>query len=295
MREIPAVNLTPQPPSRVSGRGSSSPCDQGGNGGEVLSRRNLLNSAILLAASLLGALSLLYPFFVPLGQGEGASSMAHAADAPVIFVALVVLCLGAVAANMSGRQMSSKVIAVLGVLTAMNAVLRAIPGPGGFSAVFFLPILCGYVYGATFGFLLGSLSLMVSALIGAGIGPWLPYQMLCAGWVGMISGWLPHPHSKRLELALLVSWGVLSGLIFGAIMNLWFWPFIQVPGGDNAYWQPGLGLLQGLRRYALFYVLTSLWWDAMRSIGNAILLLLFAAPLIGTLRRFQRRFQFTLA
>jgi len=212
-----------------------------------------------------------------------------------VFVALVVLCLAAVAANLSGRQMNSKVMAVLGVLTAMNAVLRAIPGPGGFSAMFILPILCGYVFGSTFGFLLGSLSLLVSALIGAGIGPWLPYQMICAGWVGMISGWLPKTGNRRLEVVLLAAWGVLSGLIFGAIMNLWFWPFINAPGDASLYWTPGVGLMEGLRRYAAFYVLTSLWWDAMRAVGNAVLLVLFGPALINVLRRYQRRFHFVLA
>ena len=254
----------------------------------------LVNSSILLAASGLGAISLFYPFVVPPGQPEGASPMAHAADAPVVFVGLVLLCLGAVAANLTGRQMNSKVMAVLGVLTAMNAVLRALPGPGGFSAIFFLPILCGYVYGSTFGFLLGSLSLLVSALIGAGIGPWLPYQMLCAGWVGMISGWLPRARQRRMELAVLSLWGALSGMLFGAIMNLWFWPFINVPTRSNMYWTPGAGLVEGLKRYAAFYVLTSLWWDALRAGGNAVLLLLLGGPLLITLRRFQRRFQFVL-
>jgi energy-coupling factor transport system substrate-specific component len=258
-------------------------------------RRSLLNSGILIAASVLGALSLLYPFLVPPGGRGESQSMAHAADAPLVFLALIVLCLGAVAANLASRQMNSKIIAVLGVLTAMNAVMRAVPGPGGFSAVFFLPILCGYAYGATFGFLLGSLSLMVSALIGAGIGPWLPYQMLCAGWVGMISGWLPRFANRRLELAVLVVWGVIAGLVFGAVMNLWFYPFIAVPSGQDIYWQPGLGLLQGLRRYLVFYVITSLWWDVMRAAGNAVLLLFLGGPLLVTLRRFQRRFQFTLS
>ena len=257
-------------------------------------RHSFVNAGILVAASALGALSLLYPFFVPQGQGAGQPT-AHAADAPLLFIAIIVLCLGAVAANLASRQMNSKVIAVLGVLTAMNAVMRTIPGPGGFSAVFFLPILCGYAYGATFGFLLGSLSLMVSALIGAGIGPWLPYQMLCAGWVGMISGWLPRPGGRRLELGLLVLWGVVAGLAFGAVMNLWFYPFISQPSTSTMYWQPGMGLIAGLRRYAVFYALTSLWWDVMRSAGNAILILFFGGPLLVTLRRFQRRFQFTLS
>lgn len=254
-----------------------------------------LNHAILLAASVLGAASLLLPFFNPPAEAAFIGAGAHSSYAPVIFVGLVVLCLGAVAANLAGRQMNSKVMAVLGVLTAMNAVLRTIPGPGGFSAMFILPILCGYVYGSTFGFLLGSLSLLVSALIGAGIGPWLPYQMICAGWVGMVSGWLPRATDSRAEVALLAAWGVLSGLIFGAVMNLWFWPFLSIPGHTGLYWSPGAGLVEGLQRYLAFYVLTSLWWDAMRSVGNAVLLALFGPALVTILRRYQRRFHFVLA
>jgi len=254
-----------------------------------------LNHAILVAASILGAGSLLLPFLTPPTDAGLIGASAHSSDAPLIFVALVVLCLGAVAANLAGRQMNSKVMAVLGVLTAMNAVLRAIPGPGGFSAMFILPILCGYVYGSTFGFLLGSLSLLVSALIGAGIGPWLPYQMICAGWVGMVSGWLPRVRRPRLEVILLAGWGVLSGIIFGAVMNLWFWPFISVPADAGLYWTLGAGLADGLRRYLAFYALTSLWWDAMRSVGNAVLLALFGPALVTILRRYQRRFHFALA
>jgi energy-coupling factor transport system substrate-specific component len=255
----------------------------------------MLNTAILLAASLLGLASLFYPFALPNVPQGLPTPAAHSADAPLVFIALVVLCLAAVAANLASRQMNSKVIAVLGVLTGMNAVLRAIPGPGGFSAIFLLPILCGHAYGATFGFLLGSLSLLVSALIGAGVGPWLPYQMLCAGWVGMVAGWLPRPRHPKMELALLALWGAVSGLAFGAIMNLWFWPFISPPAQHHIYWEPGLGLLDGLRRYALFYALTSLWWDAMRAAGNVLLIALFGRPLLQALRRFQRRFHFALA
>ena len=58
---------------------------------------------------------------------------------------------------------------------------------------------------------------------------------------------------------------------------------------------PGAGLVEGLQRYLAFYVLTSLWWDAMRSVGNAVLLALFGPALVTILRRYQRRFHFVLA
>ncbi len=257
--------------------------------------QRVLNVAILTVASVIGLGSFLYPFFVP-RQGESFGAMAHAQDAPLIFVVLVVLCLGAVLSSLSAGLMNAKLIAVLGVLTAANAVLRGVPGPGGLSLVFLLPILCGYAYGPTFGFLLGVFSLGVSAFIGFGVGPWLPYQMFSAGWVGLLSGLLlrleQHP---RAEAVLLAVWGLILGMAFGALMNVWFWPYVFAPGQSEIYWQPGLGLGETLKRYAAFYVATSLGWDLSRAVGNFVLLLLFAAPVLRLLRRFQQRFYFSVS
>ena len=129
----------------------------------------ILNAAVLTVASLIGLGSFVYPFFVP-QQAEAFGAMAHAHDAPLIFVILVVLCLGAVLSSLSSGMMNAKLIAVLGILTAANAVLRGVPGPAGFTLVFLLPILCGYAFGPTFGFLLGVFSLAVSAFLGFGVG-----------------------------------------------------------------------------------------------------------------------------
>jgi energy-coupling factor transport system substrate-specific component len=266
-----------------------------------------LSGAILALASLLGLGAFLYPFFLPNRSGAGmapalssgaGAGVAHADDAPLIFVLLLVLCLVAVLTAMTGRQMTSKLVALLGILTALNAMLRTIPGPAGFSAMFLLPILAGYCYGPTFGFLLGALSLLVSAFIGGGVGPWMPYQMFSAGWVGMLSGWLPelrrHP---RVESVVLAAWGGVLGFIFGALMNIWFWPFLagggaQIPGTT---WQPGMTVTSALRSYLVFYVVTSLWWDLARAAGNALLLLLFGGAILRVLRRFRGRFRFDLA
>lgn len=254
--------------------------------------QRILNAAILVIASLIGLGAFFYPFLVP-QQSAGVAAAAHAQDAPLIFVVLVVLCLGAVLGSLSAGMMNAKLIAVLGVLTAANAVLRGVPGPAGFTLVFILPILCGYVYGPTFGFLLGVFSLAVSAFLGFGVGPWLPYQMFSAGWVGLLSGWLPrldrHP---RAEALMLAAWGLVLGFSFGILMNVYFWPYVFAPGQSEIYWQPGLSVVETLQRYAVFYAVTSLWWDVARAVGNFVLLLLFAAPVLRLLRRFQQRFFF---
>jgi energy-coupling factor transport system substrate-specific component len=48
-------------------------------------------------------------------------------------------------------------------------------------------------------------------------------------------------------------------------------------------------LAETLKRYAAFYVVTSLWWDAGRAIGNAVLIAAAGPALVKTLLRFKRR------
>ena len=253
-----------------------------------------LSAGIMGAASLVGLGAFLYPFFLPGGPAPS-GMMAHTADAPLLFVVLVVLCLTAVFASLGGGQMTSKLTAVLGILTALSAVLRAVPGPAGFNAIFLLPILAGYCYGPTFGFLLGALSLLVSALIGGGVGPWLPYQMFTTGWVGLLSGCLPEFRRHRgWEPVMLAVWGALLGLFFGAIMNVWFWPFLSSGTQADQTWRPGMAIWPTLRNYLTFYVTTSLWWDAWRAGGNALLILLFGRAVLRVLRRFRNRFRFDI-
>lgn len=268
-------------------------------------KSRVLSTFILILASWLGLWAFLYPFFLPgVAQGSMAEmGMAHASDAPLIFILLLGLCLVVIVANLETQRMDARLVAVLGVLVGINATLRLVPGPLGFSAIFFLPILGGHVFGADFGFLMGALSLLVSAIITSGIGPWLPFQMFAAGWMGLVGGWLPHlPRQPRLELLLLAAWGTVSGFLYGAIMNLWFWPYLAAPiepatsgqAGATMTWQINASFWSTLVRYGLFYLTTSLWWDAGRAFGNLLLLLLMGAPILRLLRRFRQRFRFRI-
>jgi energy-coupling factor transport system substrate-specific component len=255
-----------------------------------------LNAATLVLSSLIGVLAFLYPFFQSQAQTARApGAVAHSQDALFMFVATIVLSLGAVMGNMVGSNggLNAKMVAALGVLTAVNAVLRAVPGPVGFSAMFALPILAGYCYGGTFGYLLGTLSMAVSALLGAGIGPWLPYQMFTIGWMGLSSAWLPKLRARpRIEVIVLAAWGLVWGVAFGFVMNVWFWPFVYDPTQAGMYWQPGAGPWEAFRRYLVFYVVTSSWWDVGRALGNVVMIALFGVPVLRLLRRFGRRFTF---
>jgi energy-coupling factor transport system substrate-specific component len=146
---------------------------------------------------------------------------------------------------------------------------------------------------------LGVLTLLVSAILTGGVGPWLPYQMFAAGWVGL-SAPLCRPLAAALggrgskgEIAVLAVFGGYWGLLYGAIMNIWFWPYAMGPA--QMYWQPGIGPWETLQRYLVFYAITSLAWDLARMAGNMLLIALGAAAVLRVLRRFQARFAFTYA
>jgi energy-coupling factor transport system substrate-specific component len=249
------------------------------------------SGAIFTLISLIGVIAFAYPFFLA-GLPYDNTANVRSFDAPIIFGVVMPLLLLVVVADLSSRRMNAKIVAVLGVLTAINAVLRLPTGIGDTPTFFFLPILLGYAYGPRFGFLHGALSLFVSALLTAGVGPWLPFQIFAMGWLGVGGGMLRllqlRAGSKR-ELFILTIYGYFAGLMYGVLMNIYFWPF-QV-GESGLAWQPGLSLLETLQRYWAFYVLSgSLAWDVLRALSTAGLILVLGRPLLRELRRFYARF-----
>ena len=74
--------------------------------------------------------------------------------------------------------------------------------------------------------------------------------------------------------------------MFGAILNLWFWPFQR---GGALDWVPGMSLGESLQRYWSFYVATSLAWDAAGALANAVIILIVGRALMATLRRYANR------
>lgn len=243
-----------------------------------------------LAAGL-GLIALLQPFLRP---GAGSQS-------PLWTTVLVTLCFVALLYEVQGQVVSAKVIALLGMLVAINSVLRfievSIPGPGGFTPIFFLIVLTGYVFGPRLGFLMGALTLLVSALITGGIGPWLPGQMFTAGWMGLLAGGaapllrrLGVQGGSRLEITALIVAAGLAGLFYGVVINLWFWPYMTGPA--DQYWQPGVTWLETVRRYGVYYLATSALWDTFAVAGNVLLMAMFGQPALAALRRFHQRFVF---
>lgn len=262
--------------------------------------RTILGGTIYLASAALGVLAFFYPF-VMLSRAVAVGGEVSGQEASLVTATLVALAMIGVLLEAQGQAMNARTVAALGILVAITAVLRffalMVPGLGGFSPMFAPILLSGYVFGGRFGFLMGAFSFLVSALITGGVGPWLPYQMFASAWIGMTAGWLGTALGRHRGsvpgIGLLCALGFIWGLLFGAVMNLYFWPFAMGPVDQS--WVPGTAFVEGVKRYAVFYVTTSLWWDLARSIGNVVLLLLIGPAMIRALDRFRRRFAFQVA
>jgi energy-coupling factor transport system substrate-specific component len=245
------------------------------------------------ALNLVGVLAYLHPFLFASTARNDPRWFEHSTDAPLIFGAVGALCIVLVIADLTDGRLNSKSLAALGVLAAFAAVFRTITLPAGANLYFFLVILGGYTFGARLGFLLGALSFFLSAVVTGGIGPWLPFQMFASAWMGMTAGIVGLGAARiglglRWQVAALALFGAAWGILFGAITNLWSWPFWV--GGPDVTFEPGIGAPEALRRYWNFYLLTSLGWDLMRSICNALVLATLGGPLLKALLRFRARF-----
>jgi energy-coupling factor transport system substrate-specific component len=244
----------------------------------------------------------LAPFFLPFLRQTNNPNQAHTQDSPFVLTFLVGMIFLVLLFEVQGQAMGARFVALLGILVSINTVLRfaevIIPLPGGFSPIFFLIVLTGYVFGGRFGFLMGALSLLVSAIVTGSVGPWLPSQMLVAGWVGLSAPLCRQPmrllanSNRRIEVAILAVFASFWGFLYGAIMNLYFWPYVSGP--VDQYWQPGITLGETLQRYAVFYLTTSFAWDSIRAIGNLLLVAAFGLPALQALRRFESRFRFVV-
>jgi energy-coupling factor transport system substrate-specific component len=245
--------------------------------------------AVLAVASVAGLMMFVWPLLVRVPPGT------PRVDPPFVFLALLPVVVCVVLAEVAEGGMDAKVLAMLGVLTAINSVLRGLSaGTGGVELVFFLLVLAGRVFGAGFGFAFGCTTLFASALVTAGVGPWLPFQMLGAAWVGMGAGLLPRSVRGRREIAMLVLYGVLAAYAYGLLMNLSGWPFalgVEVPGHTGSLsFVPGAPLLDNLHRFAVYTLLTSTGsFDTGRAITNAVALIVLGPPVLVTLRRAWRR------
>jgi energy-coupling factor transport system substrate-specific component len=251
--------------------------------------KNFTSKLTIAVASVGSLLVFSWPLLIQ-ADASLTTSVNQAQLAQSIFIVLMPLLIVTVLVEFSSGKITSRQLAVLGVLTALNAVIRlAGAGTSGIETAFFLIILGAYVFGAGFGFLLATGSILVSALISGGVGPWLPFQMMAAGLVGIGAALLPHPRRDWAQRTIIIAFAVPASFFYGALMTMWNWPFLAGTGTNISY-LAGAGLIENLRRFLNYELLTGgLVWDSVRAITTVVLLLLTAPALLATLNRAANR------
>jgi energy-coupling factor transport system substrate-specific component len=270
----------------MSLQGSQDPQNSRGPGVPVLAVR-WRAGATLAATTVVGVAAFGWPFLARPG-----SSLADDSYAPWLFVLLIGLLAALVMAELSSGGLDAKTVAVLGVLAAAGGALRVLSaGTAGLEPMFFLVVVAGRVLGRGMGFVLGALAVLVGAFLTGGVGPWAPFQMIAAGWVGFGAGCLPRA-SGRPERVILAIYGMAAGVLYGAVMNLWFWPFLTsgVPAGMA--FVAGEPVTNNLWHYVAFYAATSVGWDIPRGVLTAVLVMVAGRPVLASLRRGTRRAAF---
>ena len=236
-----------------------------------------------LSITIAGLGSLLM-FAWPLLIAQSSSNETQVAQS--VFIVLMPLTLLLILVEFATGEIGSKQLALLGVLVALNAVIRLLgAGTAGIETSFFLIILGAYVFGSGFGFILGAGSIFVSALLTGGVGPWLPFQMMGAALVGLGAGLIPQVSRSWLTKLYLVGYAILASFAYGALMTLWNWPYLAGTGTQISY-MAGDPLLANLSRFLQYEILTGgLLWDTGRAITTSLLILLTGTALIATLKR----------
>jgi energy-coupling factor transport system substrate-specific component len=243
-------------------------------------------AAAIALASAAGALAFCWPLLVR------TSSPLDGAGTPLVLAGVLVAVLAVLAAALGEGGIDVKAVAILGLLTAVGSVLRPLSaGTAGVELIFVVIVLGGRVFGPGFGFALGSTTVFVSALLTGGVGPWMPFQMLAASWVGLGAGLLPRRLRGRGEVAALAAYGALAALVFGLAMNLSFWPF-QIGTTSELSFVAGAPVAVNLQRFLVYSAATSLGWDVGRALTTAVGVAVLGSPVLATLRRTAARAHF---
>lgn len=240
---------------------------------------------VSLPLNLLGVLLFIWPFFLDL-QSSWFASLAQATWLAAI---IGLVALGMVALNISAQLLDSKVVALIAVLVALISALRLLgAGAVGIEPMWFLLILAARAFGAEVGYVIATLSMIVSAFITGGIGPWLPFQTFAAGWIALGVSLIPKFKSFNIERIVIAGYGFLCSLLFGALMDLQLWPWLLGTDTELSY-QTAASVSENLSRFAAFHLATALAWDLPRGVITATLILITARPILFSLRRAKYR------
>ena len=172
---------------------------------------------------------------------------------------------------------SAKQIVLVSMLGTISALSR-LPFAAlmNFQPCTFFIICSGYVFGPVAGFMVAALTTLISNLF-LGHGPWTVYQIFTWGLVGVSAGYLRRVpvRSDQARIILLLVFGAVWGMLYGVIINIWFWTYFVYPLTLKTY---------------LLTLLNAVWWDLSHSLANVVFLWFFGTKTIAIMERFKKRF-----
>jgi len=134
-----------------------------------------------------------------------------------IFVSLVVAFFSLVLfiTGFERKVTGTRRMVLVAVMTAVSVLGRFIPF---FKPITALTVITAMYLGGEAGFMVGAFSALLSNFY-FGQGPWTAFQMLAWGLIGYVAGLIAE--SLKRNRALLLTYGVLSGIAFSLIMDVW--------------------------------------------------------------------------
>ena len=241
------------------------------------------NFIVLGIATFFSLAGFVWPFFY---KGENLPKTQLFFWIAIIFAFILVVV------EVSNSRLDAKSVALLGVLSALISALRPLgAGAVGLEPMWFILILSARVFGPSFGFLLGIISMFASALLTGGLGPWLGYQIFAAAWIGLGAGLLPRTVRGGKEIVMLIFYGALASEFFGILMDLQFWPW-ALGANTQLSFVPGAAIAENLSRFFSFHFVTAMAWDIPRAVFTVALIIFTGKPVLTALRRTHTRAAF---
>lgn len=172
-------------------------------------------------------------------------------------------------AGFERRSVGTRRTVIVAVMIALSVVGRFIPF---FKPVTAVTVIAAIYLGGESGFAVGALSALISDFY-FGQGPWTPFQMLAWGLIGLFAGFIAAP-LRRSRVCLLI-YGVLSGVIFSLVMDVWTVLWYN-DGFDFSLY--------------LAAIVTALPYTALYAISNFIFLFFMAKPFGEKLSRIKIKY-----
>jgi len=207
--------------------------------------------------------------WVTLGFWSGASL-----NWGLVSTLVLLILLGLLMWSTGRRPVNTIVISVTATLAALASLGRILfAAVASIQPATFLVLLSGYVFGGRTGFVVGTMTGLISNFF-LGHGPWTLWQMIAWGICGLLGGVLGQGKSQLALMPFLVL-SAGAGYFYGLFMNTWHW----------------LNLVYPLNWQTLVAVWASSFiFDTLHAVGNVIFAMVFARTFFNHLVRYRNRF-----